>query len=150
MFAQHQTTSNTNINTRVGQWGARSTIADANNRVIVPNPFYGALANDQTNINVFTDSTAISQSATQPLAVVDTFSTGFDTGATFGSYLPGGCDKSLNTHNEVGGWQPRNGPFEDVATAYAVWGLVTEHSPQWLPAYMEIGAAIRVLSAILQ
>jgi hypothetical protein len=74
----------------VGQWGARSTYADANNRVIVPNPFYGTLFNDQTNVNIFTDSTQISQAATTPLTVVDTFSTGFDTGATVGSYLPGG------------------------------------------------------------
>jgi hypothetical protein len=86
----HQTTVNTNANTRVGQWGARSTYADANNRVIVPNPFYGTLFNDQTNVNIFTDSTQISQAATTPLTVVDTFSTGFDTGATVGSYLPGG------------------------------------------------------------
>ncbi|WIA22795.1 hypothetical protein OEZ86_009748 [Tetradesmus obliquus] len=83
------TTLNTNANTRNGQWGARSTYADANNRAYVVNPFYGGLANDQTNVNIFTDSTQISQAATTPLTVVDTVSTGFDTGATFGSYLPG-------------------------------------------------------------
>jgi hypothetical protein len=87
---RHQTTLNTNANTREGQWGARSTYADANNRVIVPNPFYGGLANDQTNVNLFTENTQISQAATQPLTVVSTGSTGFDTGATVGSYLPGG------------------------------------------------------------